>query len=205
MSDEKPYAYVFCDGGFDGDGGSVSCGQVGLTEVEYSQQLSRPNRPWMCPKCGAGAQYDDTGSEALQLQRETGHLWNLEQAVELSRKVEPILAAFACHVALTGGTLYREGHRKDCDLIIYREGLDFGEERGSFFDTIDRDGLLAALGAAGLTIVKEHMRVVKMITVDNKRVDLIFPEIEGEYTPPNEKGTELLSNEDALVLEGYRS
>lgn len=190
MSD-TPYAYVFCEGGFDGDGGSVSCGQVGLTEAEYTEQLCRPNRPWMCPRCGAGAHYDDTGSEALQDQRELAGKWTLEQAVELCCKVEPILASLGCHVALTGGVLYKDGPRKDCDLIVYREGVEFSAERGPFEDTVDRDALLKALEAAGLSISKEFTRVVKMRCGD-KHVDLIFPELDGHYEAGIEKGAELL-------------
>jgi hypothetical protein len=116
-------------------------------------------------------------------------MWIQQEAIELCRQVEPILASLGCHVALTGGLLYKDGPRKDCDLIIYRAGGEFGEQRGSFAETIDRDALLRALEAIHLHVKKEFVRVVKCIygPIGGDRfeyVDLIFPELDGEYQPP---------------------
>jgi hypothetical protein len=118
-------------------------------------------------------------------------MWTQEQAIELCRKVEPIVAQFGCHVALTGGLLYKSGARKDCDLIVYRSGQEFGDEaRGSFFDTIDRDGLFEALKAIDITINIEHTRVVKahygLKDMRLQHVDFIFPECDGEYVTGEE-------------------
>jgi hypothetical protein len=46
--------------------------------------------------------------------------WTQNEAVELCRFLEEVVPAYGCHVALTGGTLYKEGPRKDCDVLFYR-------------------------------------------------------------------------------------
>ena len=113
-------------------------------------------------------------------------MWTQQEALDLCRKIEPILAQLGCHVALTGGLLYKDGKRKDCDLIVYREGQDFGDEpRGSFSDTVDRDALFDALKEIDITVTLEHTRVVKA-TRQGQRIDFIFPECEGEYVPGEE-------------------
>ena len=43
---------------------------------------------------------------------------NIQKAQELCRLVEPLLEAQGFHVGLTGGVLYKEGERKDVDLIV---------------------------------------------------------------------------------------
>lgn len=130
--------------------------------------------------------------------------WTQAEAIDLCRKVEPLLQPFGCHVALTGGLLYKDGPRKDCDLIIYRQGLDFGKERGSFEDEVDRQRLLVALEEAGIRVIVEYIRVVKCQlserTEDLKMLDLIFPEMDGEYVP-DEKGTALLDDPDLAMEE----
>lgn len=64
--------------------------------------------------------------------------WTREEALELCAKVETICPRFGCHVALTGGLLYKSGPRKDCDLLFYRIRQ---------VEQIDFDGLFAALFA----------------------------------------------------------
>ena len=46
--------------------------------------------------------------------------WYLTPAVRLCTQLEPIAAIFGGHVALTGGCLYKNGDRKDVDIMIYR-------------------------------------------------------------------------------------
>ena len=65
LTSETFYAFVDCSG-IDPEIGAVSCGTVGLTEAQYMRQLDCPDRPWMCPKCGAPAEYNDTLSEKAQ-------------------------------------------------------------------------------------------------------------------------------------------
>lgn len=46
--------------------------------------------------------------------------WLLEDALFLCRKLEEIAPRFGAHVALTGGCLYKDGLRKDVDIMFYR-------------------------------------------------------------------------------------
>ena len=46
--------------------------------------------------------------------------WTQSQAIDLCRQIEAIAPEFGCHVALTGGLLYKDGNRKDCDIVFYR-------------------------------------------------------------------------------------
>lgn len=64
MSDEDvAYAAVICRG--DSVPGQKSCGQVHISESEYSRQMNRPDSLWMCPHCGSTAHFDDDYFEEL--------------------------------------------------------------------------------------------------------------------------------------------
>ena len=62
--------------------------------------------------------------------------WTQQEAIDLCRKIEAICPKYGCHVALTGGLLYKDGSRKDCDLLFYRIRQ---------VERIDKDGLFAEL------------------------------------------------------------
>lgn len=49
-----------------------------------------------------------------------GPTWAQEDAIFLCILVEDVCRKAGCHVALTGGCLYKPGARKDCDLLFYR-------------------------------------------------------------------------------------
>lgn len=96
----------------------------------------------------------------------------LEQAVNLCREVEKVCPEFGCHVALTGGSLYKDGERKDIDILFYRIRQE---------ETIRMDGLWAALSGIGLDKISGfgwcHKAEYKGIPVD-----CFFPEEDkGEY------------------------
>ena len=67
--------------------------------------------------------------------------WTQAEAIALCIKVEAICPQFGCHVALTGGLLYKDGERKDCDLLFYRIRQT---------EKIDYEGLWMALDEIGL-------------------------------------------------------
>lgn len=46
--------------------------------------------------------------------------WNQQEAIALCKQIEAVCPACGCHVALTGGLLYRDGERKDLDILFYR-------------------------------------------------------------------------------------
>lgn len=101
-------------------------------------------------------------------------MWTLSQAVALARIVEQVCPAYGCHVALTGGTLYKDGDRKDCDLLFYRI-RQVGD--------IDIDGLWEVLKAVGLVKLSGFGWCFKCEFL-GKPVDCFFPEEQtGEYNP----------------------
>ena len=98
--------------------------------------------------------------------------WTQETAIALCRKVEAICPQFGCHVALTGGTLYRDGPRKDVDILFYRIRQ---------IEQIDTDGLFAALANIGLER-KGGFGWCFKATYEGRAIDCFFPEEQGgEY------------------------
>lgn len=96
------------------------------------------------------------------------NFWTQAEAVELCKRIEAVCPAFGCHVALTGGVLYKEGKRKDLDLLFYRIRQT---------DQIDVPGLLAALERkCGVTRQRGWGWVHKAATDFGKSLDLFFPE-----------------------------
>lgn len=103
-------------------------------------------------------------------------VWTLDAAVSLCRAVEAVAPAHGCHVALTGGTLYKDGPRKDCDLLFYRIRQ---------VDEVDKDGLFAALCAIGFATVCGQGWCHKS-EFNGKPVDLFFPDDDGDYPQEGE-------------------
>ncbi len=112
--------------------------------------------------------------------------WTLAQAVELAKRVEAVCPQFGCHVALTGGTLYKNGERKDCDLLFYRIRQ---------VPVIDGEGLWEALRYVGLHKTKGFGWCFKAQfqpdpSLPAKSVDCFVPEAydgtnaNGEYPQP---------------------
>lgn len=82
--------------------------------------------------------------------------------------IESICPKFGCHVALTGGVLYKsgEGLRKDCDILFYRIRQT---------PEIDMAGLWKGLKTIGLVPYKGFGWCYKA-TYGDKLVDIFFPE-----------------------------
>ncbi len=100
--------------------------------------------------------------------------WNQAEAINLCIQVEAICPAYGCHVALTGGVLYKAGERKDLDILFYRIRQ---------VEKIDTDGLWPALERIGLVKKSGFGWCYKGI-YDNKKIDMFFPEEQdGEYIP----------------------
>lgn len=101
--------------------------------------------------------------------------WLQFEAIALATIVESIAPDFGCHVALTGGCLYKTGLRKDCDLLFYRIRQ---------VDEIDREGLVNALSMIpGFVLTTKHGWVQKA-TYYEKSVDLFFPSYDDEFEYP---------------------
>jgi hypothetical protein len=112
--------------------------------------------------------------------------WTQKDAIELCIKIEAVCPAFGCHVALTGGTLYKDGERKDCDILFYRIRQT---------PEIDKAGLFKALADIGL-IEQRGFGWCHKATFNGKGVDCFFPEEDGDYP------ITLLSIDEAQRAEG---
>lgn len=103
-------------------------------------------------------------------------MWTQAEAIELCRRVEQVCPAFGCHVALTGGLLYKDGPRKDADLVFYRIRQ---------VECVEVEGLFDALASIGLTLASKSAVPAWCIkaTWCGKPVDCFFPEAEprGDY------------------------
>lgn len=98
--------------------------------------------------------------------------WTRQEAINLCIMIESIAPNFGCHVALTGGTLYKPGERKDVDIMFYRIRQ---------VDQIDQDGLFSALLDIGVERVSGFGWVHKAV-YEGKNIDMFFPEADdGEY------------------------
>jgi len=112
----------------------------------------------------------------------------------LCREVEAICPNFGCHVALTGGLLYKDGARKDCDLLFYRIRQ---------IDVIDIDGLFDALDGIGIGRLSGFGWCYKA-EFQGKPIDCFFPEsADGEYERADPDGLPLWNDtpEDNAWLE----
>lgn len=92
--------------------------------------------------------------------------WTQKEALELCVLVESFAPKFGCHVALTGGTLYKGGERKDCDIMLYRIRQ---------WKQIDASGLFEALRSNGIDTYK-HFGWCHKARYKGRDVDLFFPE-----------------------------
>lgn len=98
--------------------------------------------------------------------------WTQQEGIELCRKVEEVCPAFGVHVALTGGLLYKDGPRTDCDLILYRIRQT---------PDVNWTDLWAALTAIGFDKFV-HFGFVSKCEHQGRFVDFLMPEApKGEY------------------------
>ena len=110
--------------------------------------------------------------------------WTQDEAIKLCAEIEAVCPPFGGHVALTGGLLYKQGPRKDCDILFYRI-----RQR----DSIDLDGLWEALRAIGVERTRGWGWCHKA-TWNGKAIDMFFPENDGgEYKSAN--------TEESLLIE----
>jgi len=119
-------------------------------------------------------------------------MWTTEEAIALARFVESIAPQYGAHVALSGGLLYKDGERKDCDLVLYRH-------RQAAF--LDKSGLLEALRKAAreaadleyephpFYVATDYGFCVKA-SWHGKDVDLLFPEVHPSAVYPDGENSE---------------
>jgi len=130
------------------------------------------NNTLAMPSARAGGPADLSPSVSALPGAHRYRAWTLHEAVALCRVIETICPAFGCHVALTGGTLYKDGERKDCDILFYRIRQ---------IPEIDVDGLFGALALVGI-VKRSGFGWCHKATYDGREIDCFFPEDDGgEY------------------------
>lgn len=98
--------------------------------------------------------------------------WTQLEAIELCKKIESVCQVYGCHVALTGGLLYKEGNRKDADLLFYRIRQIPVISYEILFKTLNQIGINNIRGF-GFVFKGEYL---------GKTLDMLFPEeSKGEY------------------------
>lgn len=117
-------------------------------------------------------------------------MWTQQDAIAWCRRAEQIAPAIGFHVALTGVCLYKEGTRKDLDVVFYRiRGQQIVADAGYALvealqeaGLIDRASVEDGVGCLGVESGSGDCDdfVVKA-THQGRSVDLIFPENTGEY------------------------
>lgn len=103
---------------------------------------------------------------------------NQIKALRICRAIEAFAPQYGCHVALTGGCLYKDGYRKDLDIMFYRIRQ---------VPEIDIDGLKDALTGFGFTNITGFGWLFKA-EYQGENVDMFFPEeIGGEEYNANKE------------------
>lgn len=97
--------------------------------------------------------------------------WTQSQAIELCVKIEGICPNVGWHVALTGGLLYRQGNRKDCDLVFYRIRQSTEELE------IAIDNLFARLESIGIHKKGFATGFVQKVEYEGRQIDCLFPDV----------------------------
>lgn len=93
--------------------------------------------------------------------------WTRDEAIALCAAIHPVTEQCGCYVALTGGLLYKDGPRKDLDLVFYRIRQVEGVDKKLLFMLLDE--------SLGIKVVKGFGFCHKAL-LDGKTIDMLFPE-----------------------------
>lgn len=94
--------------------------------------------------------------------------WMPSEAVELCRQIEAVAPQYGFHVALTGGVLYKDGPRKDLDLLFYRIRQEPDRSDQTLLEVLEREFSIVPV---------EHFGWLWKAECNGKNVDLFFPEL----------------------------
>lgn len=94
--------------------------------------------------------------------------WTQAEAIALCSSIHPLTNQCGCYVALTGGLLYKEGPRKDLDLVFYRIRQVDGIDKKLLFALLDE--------SLGIKVVKGFGFCHKALSPDGRTIDMLFPE-----------------------------
>lgn len=98
--------------------------------------------------------------------------WTWESARDLVRRLESMSPRFGGHIALTGGVLYKDGERRDLDLLIYRIRQEPYFDWQGFFGAMEDE--------LGIKVKSRHGWVVKCEDPMGRMIDFFNPEYGGD-------------------------
>ena len=94
-----------------------------------------------------------------------------EDGIKICKKLHNVLSERGYYPALTGGLLYKDGDRKDCYIVIYRN-----RQQHEHFEMQDIESLLEIVGFSDF----RYFGFVTKAHIDGFDVDLFNPESYGD-------------------------
>ena len=117
-------------------------------------------------------------NEHMRRKEERMISWTQQQAIDLCIQIEQFAPQYGCHVALTGGCLYKSGPRKDVDIMVYRIRQ---------VERIDLAALVMRMCAdLGVRAIELYGWVTKLHLADGRCIDLFDPACDDGTYPVNE-------------------
>ena len=95
----------------------------------------------------------------------------LEDGIDVCKCIYLALSGHGFFPALTGGLLYKDGDRKDCDIVIYRHRQDV-----SHFETVEIQQKLENIGFTEF----KHFGFVTKAKFKGFDIDIFNPETLGD-------------------------
>lgn len=109
----------------------------------------------------------------------------------LAVRMEHYARDYGLHIALTGGQLYKDGHRKDIDFIVYHENSEYTTGLNAAQRERQVECFFQALWMDGFSNFVNYGRVTKC-TYGGDSIDILYP----EYTRLGEYIVETLESPD---------
>lgn len=108
-------------------------------------------------------------------------MWTRDKAISLARELEMVCIKHRCHIALTGGLLYKDGERKDADFVIYRDRDNPSIDAVALFAAFERCGVKKTSGDGW--VIKATYKNPADINAPSLGIDFLFPEEQAHNIP----------------------
>lgn len=96
---------------------------------------------------------------------------NIQKATVVCQKLYAVLSPLGFYPALTGGCLYKDGERKDVDIVIFRH-----RQLHLSFELCDLEPVLSLVGFTDF----QHFGFVTKVMYNGMAIDLFNPETEAD-------------------------
>lgn len=102
---------------------------------------------------------------------DTEKRWSQVEAITFCRVLETFSPKYGAHISLTGGCLYRDGPRKDLDILVYRIRQA---------ESIDWHGFFNECKTYGIELIHDY-GWCKKATWKGKDIDIFDPEDKSDF------------------------